>query len=400
MRIAAQLIEAKNGLQLWSESYDRELTDVFAIQEDIATAIAAALRMPLGFQQGEHLVSSRIADADSYRQYLQAKALVRVRGLKPLTDATALLEQVVARDPDFAPAWALLSLSNTMTPLFHPAMYSGDIDGLRRIVDASLPRAEAAAERAIQLEADLADGYSSLGFAQHVRGKFLLAEDLYMKALALDPNNSEALFYYSELLASVGRLKESLRMKQQLQALEPFVPIFNTTMAIILWVNGQNDAAIAMLKSVPADVFPAGALALIYASMGLYGEAADSLLQMRSVALPLPGTADQIAEAARLLRSAPAAAVPQTIPDASLLNFVFVYVGDPNRALGPSEFTVQAGYASPGGAPYLWQSSYSSLRKTERFKAYLREAGRVDYWRARGWPDHCRPLGPDDFTCD
>src|SRR5262245_31903603 len=79
VRITAQLIKADDGTHIWTENYDRELTDVFAIQEDIATAIAGALRMPLGLKPGEQLVSSRSIDAESYQQFLRAKALVRLR---------------------------------------------------------------------------------------------------------------------------------------------------------------------------------------------------------------------------------------------------------------------------------------------------------------------------------
>ena len=80
VRITAQLVRADNGLQLWSESYDRELKDIFATQEDIAQAIAGALRVPLGLQQGDTLVRNRTDDLESYQQYLHARALVRARG--------------------------------------------------------------------------------------------------------------------------------------------------------------------------------------------------------------------------------------------------------------------------------------------------------------------------------
>ena len=79
----------------------------------------------------------------------------------------------------------------------------------------------------------------------------LLAEDLISKALALDPNNQDALFAYGNLLAGVGRLKEALAVRQQLRAVEPFVPLFNSNLADSLWLDGQNDAAIAILKEVP-----------------------------------------------------------------------------------------------------------------------------------------------------
>ena len=81
VRITAQLVQADNGVNVWAESYDRELTDMFATQEDIAKAIAGALRVPLGLQQGETLVRNRTKDLDSYQQYLRARALVRARGM-------------------------------------------------------------------------------------------------------------------------------------------------------------------------------------------------------------------------------------------------------------------------------------------------------------------------------
>src|SRR5207302_3466335 len=79
VRITAQLIKADDGTHIWAENYDRDLTDIFAIQEDIARALAASLRMPLGLKPGENLVSNRGIDPESYQQYLRAKALFRGR---------------------------------------------------------------------------------------------------------------------------------------------------------------------------------------------------------------------------------------------------------------------------------------------------------------------------------
>ena len=110
VRITAQLVQADNGVSLWTDSYDRELKNIFATQSDIAQAIAGALRAPLGLKEGQTLVSNRTADTDSYQDYLRARASVRRRGQPggPLTEAVRLLEQVVARDPNYAPAWGLL----------------------------------------------------------------------------------------------------------------------------------------------------------------------------------------------------------------------------------------------------------------------------------------------------
>jgi adenylate cyclase len=386
LRITAQLIETDNGVHLWTESYDRELTGVFAIQEEIATAIAGALRVPLGLAPGETVVSNRNIDPESYEQYLHATALFRARGRSNIADAFNIMEQVVARNPDYAPAWALLA------------------DIYRTRGNAS--RQEEAARRAIELDPNLADGYVALGVVELGREKLLLAENRYKQALALDANNEGVLFTYGNLLGAVGRVKEALATYQRLRTLEPFVPLYNGNLSDALWLNGQDEAAIAILKNLPADLpggmTPGGLgeLARIYASMGRYSEAADAMLALSAMNVP-PEMAAIAKEAARLLRTAPAqSASPQNLPRLGTAGFVYLYIGAPSRALEEYERWGEAGIFAPDFIALLWHPSYAPVRKTERFKAYVRKAGLVDYWRARGWPEFCRPVGADDFSCE
>ena len=397
VRITAQLIRADSGAHLWTESYDRQLTDIFAIQEDIAQAIAGALRVPLGLRQGETLVRSRTSDLESYDQYLRAKALVRARGMEPLAEATTLLEKVVLRDPNYAPARALLAEAYVLMPDYVPAYYSNDVGELRRIADVSLPKATESAARAIQLAPNLADGYFSLGFAQESRGKWLSAEDLLSKAMMLDPDNPDALHRYANLLAAVGRLKESLTARRKLLTLEPFVPIFNANTAALLWLNAQNEAAIRMLEALPPGAPRGVYLSEVYASVGRYREAVDAMRAIPSGVF-LSGTVEN---AARLLSMAPiAATASQNLPRLGRMSFVYLHIGAPDRVLDAKEDDVRSGYFVDIDYAMLWHSSYAPLRKTERFKALARKAGFVDYWRARGWPDLCHPVGADDFACD
>jgi TolB-like protein len=396
VRITAQLIEAANGLQVWSQSYDRDLTDIFTIQEEIAEAIAGALRVPLGLQQGQHLVSNRIGDVNSYQQYLRAKAQVRGRQQKSLNDATALLELVVARDPDFAPAWALLAITYNLALTTNPARFGGSADEFRGVVDASRSRADAAARRAIQLDPKLADGYLALAVTQDRRGKFLLADEMYSKALLLDPYNPDSLHEYSHMLAGLGYLKQALAMRQELLALEPFVPVFNWSTAQIRWLNGQNDAAIAMFEALPPSAARAIFLANFYAATGRYGEAADAMMLIPSGMYP----SGLVENAVQLMRTAPASAVSlQTLPRLSNLGFVYLYIGASSRALEFYEGDLDANYLVSAFTADLWNLSFAPLRKTERFKTFARKAGMVEYWHAKGWPDFCRPVGADDFVC-
>jgi TolB-like protein/tetratricopeptide (TPR) repeat protein len=396
VRITAQLVRADNGVDVWTESYDRQLTGVFAIQEDIATSIAGALRMPLGLKPGERLVSNRTIDPESYQQYLHAQALVRARA-RGVPDAIKILEPLVTHNPDYAPALALLAQAYGLSPNY---VRRFSVEQLRRAVDTFLPKAEAAGRRAIELDPNLADGYLAVGRVLDERGKSPLAEELFLKALALDPNNPDGLNQYSNLLANVGRLKQALAMKQQLRAMEPYVPVFNTATAEVLWLNAQNDAAIAILKEAPGDVTSARDLAMVYASMGRYSDAADVLLELPSRVRGFPP--EFVAEPARLLRSAPAKTASAQTLRLGTWGFVYNYVGAPERVLESYEDMTKAGYFASGGSDdaLLWHPSYASARKTERFKAFVRKSGYVDYWRAKGWPDLCHPTTADDFACE
>jgi hypothetical protein len=165
-----------------------------------------------------------------------------------------------------------------------------------------------------------------------------------------------------------------------------------------LWVAGENDAAIAILESLPADT-PGLAydLAMIHASMGRNGEAADLL-----EASPPAGTDSEIVkEAVRRLRAAPAdAASPQDLPQLGSLDWVYLYTGAPERALDWHERNLSGGF--PGGAAIaaIWHSSYAPLRRTERFKTYVRKLGLAEYWRKKGWPGFCHPTTGEDFACE
>jgi tetratricopeptide (TPR) repeat protein len=382
-------------VQLWSENYDRNLTDIFAIQEEIAQAIAASLRVPLGLQHGESLVHSRTKSDANYEDYLRAKALFRARGYNRLVEASKLLEQVVAREPDYAPAWALLGLDDFFIPVFHPAYLSGAFEQARPVIDTYLPKAEAAATRAIQIDPKSPEGYSALGLVQFARGNALQSADFESRALALDPDNPDSLHIYSDLLANLGYLKQALPMRRRLQVLEPFVPIFAEISAEIMHSNGQVDEALTLLKAFPQERVSLY-LASILSSQGRYHEVADALSATpRDVYFP--GTVDKAVD---LLRAAPTPAPPATLGSLGALGLpVYPAVGASERILDIYEGAHKSGIEFPI-IFFAWSKQFETARKTDRFKSIVRNAGYVDYWKARGWPDLCHPVGADDFACD
>jgi tetratricopeptide (TPR) repeat protein len=343
---------------------------------------------------GERLVRNRTADMESYEKYLRARPLIRARGQKPFADAAVLLEQAVARAPNFAPATALLAFDYDLAPLYQQALRSGDAAEARRFVVSVVPKAEMLARRATELDPQRADAFVALAYAEMVQGKLLEADDLFRETLQLDPRNTDGLHGYSQLLAAEGRIKQSLAMRKTLQALEPFVINYVADTAEIFWLDGDNDTAITMLN--PFRPGRTAELAQVQASLGHYREAAGFLREMNA-ANYLPGLLEA---AARTLESAPAKQTPDSLPRLGNLGFIYLHVGAPERVMEYYESNLQAGYFQPISTTWFWHPSYAAVRKLDRFKKFARDIGLVEVWRARGWPDLCHPAGADDFACD
>jgi TolB-like protein/Tfp pilus assembly protein PilF len=398
VRITAQLVRAEDGIELWTDNYDRELTDVFAIEEDIAQAIAGALRAPLGLAQGERLVSSRTADVESYQDYLRGRGFVRGRNI---ADAIATLESAVAHDPEFAPAWAMLAQAYRTSLDYSAVARRTDVplEEARAFVHSTLDKGERAARRAIELDPHHDGGYASLATILAMRGQWIETEELFAKALAIDPNNPEALYRYGQMLNVVGRLGESLRVYEQMRALEPLVPIYRYQTAAQMYFNGRNQAAIALLEATsdesPARFYRNLYLARAYAASGRFADSADALLGLRGQPQASP---EQIEVSAELIRAPRPSESPGALVALGDLAFVYAYVGAQDRLLEGAERSLAIG--AMGTQVTFWSPTWTPARKTERFKAFVRDAGLVGYWRQRGWPDLCSPQGDTDFACD
>ena len=189
-------------------------------------------------------------------------------------------------------------------------------------------------------------------------------------------------------------------MRQQLRALEPFVPLFNANLADSLWLDGQNDAAIAILKDVPGEVRPCATTARIYAAAGRYGEAADACWRSRFCD-ECPLRKIEWPRKLRVSCARPQRKLPRrkTFHAWGMEGSSTFTSGPPAAPLRSMKGRVKLGSLTLPTLPLLWHPSYAPVRKTERFKAYVRKAGLVEYWRARGWPEFCRPMGADDFVC-
>jgi len=193
-----------------------------------------------------------------------------------------------------------------------------------------------------------------------------------------------------------GRIKDALPVQQQAHEIEPLVNNYGQGLAEAYMADNQPAAAISMLEAIP--IHATGyyrMLARAYAMTGRFNDAANSILLVD----PLFFRGDpQIREqAAQLIRTAPRkVGDPSTLPALDEdLDFIYGYVGAPDRLLDYPERSIKAGGLINWFAPH-----YAPVRKTERFKRLLREEGLVDYWKARGWPDLCHPTTGDDFACE
>ncbi|MGH8035926.1 MAG: hypothetical protein ACREO9_11915, partial [Lysobacterales bacterium] len=169
VRITAQLIRASDGFHLWSESYDRKLENIFAIQDDIASQIAAALEISLGISDQTPGQPAKLVNPEVYDLYLRARALHRQRGVGEL-QAIELFHQALAIDPEFAPAWAGLSHSYQVVPNY---VSDQDWHRLGDVLELSM----AAAEKALELDPNLPTALHAMGNNLHFRYEWAKAEE-------------------------------------------------------------------------------------------------------------------------------------------------------------------------------------------------------------------------------
>jgi TolB-like protein len=387
-RITAQLVRADSGMHVWTESYDRQTTGMVALQEDVATAIAGALELPLRLGRDQ---TPRPRDEETYELFLRGRAAWRARRTE---EALRFLDQAVTRDPNFAPAWRLLD-----------AARNGDnIERRLRGAEQTIyPESrETLARKVIALAPSSADGYAMLANLAAAEGKWSEAMDLRKQALLHDPNDVEVMNAYANDLWTFGYLKEALAVRDRQHVLEPLIPIYNFLRAEVLAANGMLDQAVRdWLAATPDLRFGMRLLAPAYAELGRFDDAIDIVLRgVSPVGDPQPYTQAEIEAAVQVLRAAANKAPPAPLPDLEgELTFAYAYSSTPGRILDNLEKEAKAS-SSAGVLRYVWWPTPSSVRGTERFKTVVRNAGFVDVWRARGWPDLCRPVGADDFECD
>ncbi len=269
VRINVQLVDVQNGLQAWSEKYDRKLDNVFAVEDEIAKAIATKLRVQLTGGAGQPLVVDSTNNPQAHELYLRGLTLLAARG-PGLREAKDLFQQAVKLDAGYAQAWGALAITELLLPSY----------GLDSF-DASLPRGEAAAQRALSLDPNTVSAHVAVGLANTIRFRWSEADQAFRHALALAPGDAEAVNQYAQFLSTIGQLEPSLREIERAQQLDPLSPIIGVIHAGALAALRRDDAAEAQIKSVLAahpEFAAAHAWAAVqYIDRKMYPEAEEQL---------------------------------------------------------------------------------------------------------------------------
>ena len=234
IRITTQLVNASNGYHLWSETYDRKLTDVFAVQDEIARAVVAALKLKL--LQAPSSKDRRTANAEAYNQYLLGRQFFLRNNVDGFRRAMQAFEKAVALDPGYAPAWAALALATFWvadSAESLPANISGQDHAL------------AAANKAIALGPDLPDGYLARGFVSlPVRWDWQGASADMQRALELKPDDPDTLHAYATaVLRALNRLPEATAALRKAADLDPLNARVWGALGSALALQGENAAA-------------------------------------------------------------------------------------------------------------------------------------------------------------
>ena len=373
LRITVQLIDASDGTHVWSDSYDRTMDDVFAIQSEIAEAIAGELRVPLGLDDSSQLVTPT-EDMEAFDLYLAARAQLRQRG-ENLSEATRLFEAAVARDSAWAPAWAGLAEAREIS-IWYPGIWEdveleaghglsigGNREAWRRGIDSRLGPAEDAARRALELDPSNASAHVALGSVLRDRREWRASADAYRRALELDPDNAEAYHQYAELMEATGRAASAVRLAERAAELDP-APVRRGMLGWMLVIDGRTEEALPILREAIRDA--GGRLPLI-ASILVREEIRRGNLDVAEAAARENFDAEYVDTLFEALRADDPTLLPGPL-DAEQ----WMWFGEPDSAaaaydMSPDEFV-------PLDVYRVWIPAFDPIRDRPEFQRFLRMA--------------------------
>jgi eukaryotic-like serine/threonine-protein kinase len=270
LRISVQLSSVADGRTLWSERYDREMSDVFAIQDEIAGTIVRTLRSTLLGDLGDPTPVRYTANIKAYSLYLKGRFCWNRRTQDGIKEGIRYFEQAIAEDPSYALAYSGLADS-----------YALDLDYRGAPVFEGMERAKAEARKAIALDETLAEAHTSLGWVTFIYDwDWAAAEREFRRAIELNPHYSTARQWYSWFLAAMGRFEEALMHGRTAIELDPASVSIRRSMGWLQYYARQSEEALDNLRRAiamnPTAEETHRLLGLVYLQQGLFDEAAAS----------------------------------------------------------------------------------------------------------------------------
>jgi len=240
LRITAQLVSARDGYQLWADAYDRDLADVFAVQEDIARAIISALRVTLGARGDQALGARPTDDTEAHDLYLKGRFAWNQRTAVGMEEAVRYLEQAVARDPGYALAWAALADAYVLV-----IPYSGEPR------DVMWPKGRAAAERALAIDSTLGEAHTALAYGTMIYDwDWAAAEASFRRAITVAPTYPTGHQWYADFLWGRGRLDEALEQMREAERLDPLSLVIGSEVGSTYYLLRRFDEAEAKVREI------------------------------------------------------------------------------------------------------------------------------------------------------
>lgn len=372
VRITAQLIDTRTGYHLWSEKYDRKLTSIFAVEDEISKAITARLQVQLAGGSASPLVAQQAVDPRAHDFYLRGLTLLAARSVG---EAVGAFQQAVTLDPKYAQAWAALAEAQALLPGYGPtAPRQAYADSLE------------SARRALALDPDSALAYVAQGMVYSNQMRWADADRAFQRALALAPGDAEALNQYAQFLNSVGQLGPALAVFDRALARDPLSGTSAVIRVQLRFQLGLDDVAVAdaqigrIVVAHPESLFVHRVALNTYLALHRYAEAqtqarAAAALSGQDPAVGaqlIRGIADpaQRARAVQVLES-PAAAVLRR--DAFVHAHWLVQLGEREKAIAVLEAPMDDGAAVI--PQLLWMHDFDPIRNDPRFKAVLKKIG-------------------------
>jgi TolB-like protein/DNA-binding winged helix-turn-helix (wHTH) protein len=378
LRVTAQLIRADDQTHLWAREYDRPLGDLVKVQSEVAEAVAQEIQVRLSPEVQETLAGATPVDTEVYRAYLKGRFFWNKRSRDGLNMAISFFEQAVQRNPNYAPAYA--GLADTYNALvFYGFLSSPE----------GIPKAKAAATKAVELDGSRAEGHASLGYVYFMwEWNWAAAEREFQRAIELDGNYVPAYQWYALYLAAMGRGPESLVEIREARELDPFSLIVAAASGYVAYFARHNDQAVAeseaALQEDPDFMAAHAVLGLATEAQGNYAKAILEFQKALQLSDGRPTTyLDYLGHAYAISGNRPKAEkilteLNEKIKDGSTPDYrvaTLVGLGEKDQALKDLEDGFEKG---PYG--FMWfkvDPRFDALRSDSRFEDLMRRVGLV-----------------------